>query len=178
MQTEVMFAGFGGQGVMMIGKMLALAALDTGYEVVWIPSYGPEMRGGTAYCTVVVADRPIGSPIISNPGHLVVMNRPSMEKFAPKMKKNGVCMVNSSLIPIGTDRDDIDELRVPCNDIAIELGNPRSANIVALGAFTARSRLIDLELIRKTVEYSFKSKPKMIELNLRAFERGVEEAAN
>ena len=83
MQKEVMFAGFGGQGIMLMGKILAQAAMEEGYEVVWIPSYGPEMRGGTAYCTVVIGDRPIGSPIIKSPDHLVAMNRPSLEKFAP-----------------------------------------------------------------------------------------------
>ena len=89
MQSEVQFAGFGGQGVMLMGQILAQAAMHEGHEVVWIPSYGPEMRGGTAYCTVVISDRPIGSPIIRNPQHLVAMNRPSLEKFAPTVKKGG-----------------------------------------------------------------------------------------
>lgn len=175
MQSEVMFAGFGGQGIMMIGKMLAYAALEQGQEVAWIPSYGPEMRGGTAYCTVVFSDRPVGSPIIAKPSDLVVMNRPSLEKFAPCMKAKGVCMVNSSLIPIETERADIDELRVPCNDIAIDLGNARCANIVALGAFCGRQGKIDLDLIRKQVEKQFASKPKLIPLNIKALEAGIEQ---
>ena len=86
MQSEVQFAGFGGQGIMLMGQIMAQAAMHQGYEVVWIPSYGPEMRGGTAYCTVVISDRPIGSPIIRNPKHLVAMNRPSLEKFAKEHK--------------------------------------------------------------------------------------------
>ncbi len=174
MQAEIMCAGFGGQGIMVIGKLLALAALDQGREVAWIPSYGPEMRGGTAYCTVVLADRPIGSPIIENPSHLVIMNRPSLEKFAPKMKTKGVCMINSSLIPIDAGREDIDQLNVPCNDIAIEMGNPRMANIVALGAFAQRSGLFDMDLIRKAVSYNFEKKPKLIEPNMKALQRGID----
>jgi 2-oxoglutarate ferredoxin oxidoreductase subunit gamma len=171
-----MFAGFGGQGIMMIGKLFAYAAMQGGKEVAWIPSYGPEMRGGTAYCTVVVSDRPVGSPIISNPDHLVIMNRPSLEKFAPVMKTGGVCMVNSSLISINAERDDIDEIRIPCNELAIELGNPKVANITALGAFAGRSKLVDFEFIKKAVEYQFGSKPKLIPLNLRALERGAQVA--
>ena len=106
MQSEVMFAGFGGQGILLMGQILAHTAMEEGYEVAWIPSYGPEMRGGTAYCTVVVSDRPIGSPIIRNPLHLVAMNRPSLEKFDPTVKPKGVIMINSSLISVEADRDD------------------------------------------------------------------------
>ena len=101
MQSEIMFAGFGGQGILLIGKVLAHAAMEEGFEVAWVPSYGPEMRGGTAYCTVVISDRPIGSPIIKNPMHLVAMNGPSLEKFAPTVKKDGIIFVNSSLISFG-----------------------------------------------------------------------------
>ena len=176
MQAEIKFAGFGGQGIMLIGKIMAIAAMDAGKEVAWIPSYGPEMRGGTAYCTVVLSDRPIGSPIIDAPGHLVVMNRPSLEKFAPQMKPGGVCLVNSSLIPISAGRDDIDEVRVACNDIAQELGNRRVANIVALGAFARRSGLIDVDVVKRTVEKEFGKKPKLIPINMQAFDRGAEAA--
>ena len=161
---------------MLIGKMLAYCALDSGKEVVWIPSYGPEMRGGTAYCTVVLADRPIGSPVIKNPAHLVVMNRPSLEKFGPVIKPQGVIVVNSSLIPIKTERDDIDELRVPCNDIAIELGNAKALSMVALGAFVARSKLLDLDLLKQVVRKTFSSKPKLVDLNIDALDRGAEMA--
>ena len=100
MQNEVQFAGFGGQGIMLIGKILAHAAMEEGYEVSWVPSYGPEMRGGTAYCTVVISDRPIGSPVIKNPRHLVAMNRPSLEKFAPTMQAGGTVFINGSLISV------------------------------------------------------------------------------
>jgi len=169
-----MFAGFGGQGIMTIGKMLAQAGLSSGLEVSWIPSYGPEMRGGTAYCLVVLADRPIGSPVINNPQHLVVLNRPSLEKFVPMLKPNGVVISNSSLIPVEGGRDDLDEVRIPCNDMAIDLGNPRTAAIIALGAFCARCEILDFESVREAVRYNFKSKPKLIDLNLNALEAGAE----
>ena len=172
MQSEVMFAGFGGQGILLSGKVLATAAMQEGFEVAWIPSYGPEMRGGTAYCTVVISDRPIGSPIIRNPQHLVALNRPSLEKFAPVVKPDGVVLINSSLISIGANRDDVDELRVPATEIAKELGNVRAANIVALSALVARSKVVDIDVLRECVKAEFAKKPKLIPLNLEALERG------
>ena len=99
MQTEVIMSGFGGQGLMMIGKLLALAGLEEGKDVTWLPSYGPEMRGGTANCTVVIADKPIGSPLISSPKAAIVMNQPSLEKFAPMLRKDGVSCSNIRLRP-------------------------------------------------------------------------------
>jgi len=176
MQNEVMFAGFGGQGILLIGKILAHAAMEQGFEVAWIPSYGPEMRGGTAYCTVVISDRPIGSPIIRNPQHLVAMNRPSLEKFAPVVKPGGVILINRSLIDIGSGRDDVDELAVPVVDIAKQLGNPRAANIVALAAFAARSRIVDLAQLEACVEAEFAMKKKLIPLNLEAIKAGIQAA--
>jgi 2-oxoglutarate ferredoxin oxidoreductase subunit gamma len=174
MQKEVMFAGFGGQGILLSAKLLAHAAMNQGAEVMWIPSYGPEMRGGTAYCTVIVSDRLIGSPIIKNPTHLVAMNRPSLEKFAPVVKPNGVIMINSSLIPVRSGRDDVDELIVPANDAAIEVGSIRCANIIALAAFAARSKMVDLEILRECVKSQFASKAKLIPLNMAAFDKGLE----
>ncbi|MBW1642885.1 MAG: 2-oxoacid:acceptor oxidoreductase family protein, partial [Deltaproteobacteria bacterium] len=120
MQKDVMFAGFGGQGILLMGKILALAAMDEGREVTWVPSYGAEMRGGTANCNVVISDRPIGSPVIRNPMHLVVMNRPSLEKYGPLVRPKGVVLINSSLVTADTGREDIDELTVSANDIATE----------------------------------------------------------
>ena len=172
MQSEVQFAGFGGQGVMLMGQILAHAAMAEGREVVWIPSYGPEMRGGTAYCTVVISDRPIGSPIIRNPRHLVAMNRPSLEKFAPTVKAGGVVFINSSIIPIGAGRPDVDELRVPIIEVAGELGNVKAANIVALAAFVARSRVVRFESLVQAVKTKFAEKAKLMPLNLKALEAG------
>ncbi len=176
MQKEVMFAGFGGQGILMIGKILAQAAMGKGYEVAWIPSYGPEMRGGTAYCTVVISDRLIGSPIIKNPLHLVAMNRPSLEKFAPVVKPGGVILVNSSLIPVKAGRDDVDELAIPVTGIAKDLGSVKAANIVALGAFVARSKIIEFEVLEASVKAEFAKKPEFIPLNMKALEQGKQQA--
>ena len=178
MLLEVKFAGFGGQGIMLAGKLLAEAAMEEGKQVVWIPSYGPEMRGGTAYCTIVISDRPIGSPIVNNPQCLVAMNRPSLEKFAPMVKSGGICLVNSTLIPITSGRDDLYEVRVPCNAIAIELNNPRGANMVALGGFAAMSRAAALDTLEHIIRHEFSSKPKFIEVNVAAMKRGAEVAVS
>ncbi|MFH1102696.1 MAG: 2-oxoacid:acceptor oxidoreductase family protein [Pseudomonadota bacterium] len=176
MQSEVMFAGFGGQGILLSGKILAEAAMDKGMEVAWVPSYGPEMRGGTAYCTVVISDRPIGSPIIRNPMHLVAMNRPSLEKFAHVIKPGGVILINNSLIPIPSGRKDVDEIRIPVTDIAKTLGSVRAANIVALGAFVARSKIIEFDILENAVRNEFKKKKEFIPLNLAALQEGKKAA--
>ncbi|MBW2178984.1 MAG: 2-oxoacid:acceptor oxidoreductase family protein [Deltaproteobacteria bacterium] len=168
MQKDVMFAGFGGQGILLMGKILALAAMDEGREVTWVPSYGAEMRGGTANCNVVISDRPIGSPVIRNPMHLVVMNRPSLEKYGPLVRPKGVVLINSSLVTADTGREDIDELTVSANDIATEIGSIKSANIVALAAFVARSQLVDFELLRECVKYEFSKNEKLININMEA----------
>jgi 2-oxoglutarate ferredoxin oxidoreductase subunit gamma len=177
MQSEVQFAGFGGQGVMLMGQILAQAAMQEGYEVVWIPSYGPEMRGGTAYCTVVISDQPVGSPIIRNPRHLVAMNRPSLEKFAPTVKAGGVVFINASIIPIGSGRTDVDELRVPIVELSQEVGSVKAANIVALAAFVARSRIVSFEALTAAVKDKFAEKAKLIPLNIKALEAGRKAAA-
>ncbi len=176
MQSEVMFAGFGGQGILLIGKILAQTAMEEGFEVSWVPSYGPEMRGGTAYCTVVISDRPIGSPIIRNPQHLIAMNRPSLEKFAPVVKPNGIILINSSLITIGAERDDVDELKVSAVEIAQGLGSVRAANIVALSAFVARSKIVKFDILRKMVKQEFSKKEKLIPLNMNALNEGKKAA--
>ena len=173
MQNEVMFAGFGGQGILLSAKILAHTAMEAGLEVVWIPSYGPEMRGGTAYCMVIMSDRPIGSPIVKNPQHLIAMNRPSLEKFAPVVKPGGVVLINSSLIPVRSERDDVDEIAIPVNQLAIEAGSVRSANIVALSAFVARSGVLPVEDLRESVKNEFARKAKLIPLNMDAMDRGV-----
>jgi len=178
MQTEIKFAGFGGQGILLSAKLLAYAAMKQGFFVAWVPSYGPEMRGGTAYCTVVISDKRIGSPIIKNPSHLVAMNRPSLEKFAGDVKPGGVILINSSLIPTRSNRDDIIELIVPANDSAIKVGSVKCANIIALSAFAAKTQLVDLELLKTCVKSEFAAKPKIIPLNMKAFDEGVNIANN
>jgi 2-oxoglutarate ferredoxin oxidoreductase subunit gamma len=172
MQSEAMFAGFGGQGILLGGKILAQAAMVQGLEVAWVPSYGPEMRGGTAYCMVVISDRPIGSPIVKRPNHLIAMNRPSLEKFAPLVKPGGVVLINSSLVSIGSGRTDVDELVVPVTDIAKSLGNVKVANIVALAAFVTRSGIVDFDLLRESAKAEFAQKGDLLALNMAALEQG------
>ena len=177
MQCEVMFAGFGGQGILFAGKALALAGMQEGKNVVWLPSYGPEMRGGTANCTVVISEKDIASPVISRPTYLVVMNRPSLEKFGPAVKPGGMLIINSTLIPDTSNRTDIDIFRVPCNQLAIDLGNPQSANMVALGAFVKRSGVVNLDKTRTLIRNYFASNPKVSKLNSDAFDLGVKAAS-
>ncbi|HNS99406.1 MAG TPA: 2-oxoacid:acceptor oxidoreductase family protein [Polyangiaceae bacterium] len=174
MQNEVMFAGFGGQGIMLIGQMLAYAGMGEGKNVVWIPSYGPEMRGGTAYCTVVVSDKDIGSPIIDRPESIAVLNRPSLDKFHTRVRGNGLLIINTSLIDATTDRSDIDVLNVPANQIAMEAGTGKAANMCVLGAYVGRTKAVTLESLRGLVRYQFKSKPQFIDVNLRVLEKGYE----
>jgi 2-oxoglutarate ferredoxin oxidoreductase subunit gamma len=174
MQTEVMFAGFGGQGIMLIGQMLAYAGMNEGKNVLWFPSYGPEMRGGTAYCTVVVSDRAIGSPIIDRPSTIAVLNRPSLEKFQSKVRPSGLLIINTSLIDIGCDRTDIDTLLVPANQIALEGGTPKAANMAVLGSYVGFTRAVALESVQELVRYQFRTRPQFIDINLKVLERGYE----
>ncbi|MCX6826215.1 MAG: 2-oxoacid:acceptor oxidoreductase family protein, partial [candidate division Zixibacteria bacterium] len=134
-QQEVTLAGFGGQGIMLAGQLLAYAGMAEGKQVVWIPSYGPEMRGGTAYCTVVVSEQRIGSPIITNPQSACVFNKPSLEKFGKLVSPGGLLLINSSLIDSVSGRTDITEYLVPANEIAMSLGNPKVINIIMLAAY-------------------------------------------
>jgi 2-oxoglutarate ferredoxin oxidoreductase subunit gamma len=176
MQSEVQFAGFGGQGIMLMGKILAHTAMQEGYEVSWVPSYGPEMRGGTAYCTVVISDRPIGSPVIKNPTHLMAMNRPSLEKFAPMVKPGGIIFINGSLIKISSNRDDVTELIIPVVEIARDIGNVRTANIIALSSFVSKSKIVGIEAFRASVKEEFAAKEKLIPINMKAIDAGIKAA--
>lgn len=176
MQTEIKFAGFGGQGILVSAKLLAHAAMEQGLNVAWVPSYGPEMRGGTAYCTVVISEDPIGSPIIQNPSHLIAMNRPSLEKFANDVKPGGIIVINSSLVTTRTARTDITELAIPANTIAIKIGNVKAANVVALGAFAAKAGILDLDLIKENIRKEFADKTSIIPWNIMAFDEGVKAA--
>lgn len=175
MQNEILMAGFGGQGVMTIGKFLAEGALQHGLEVAWIPSYGPEMRGGTAYCTVVVADRPIGSPIVNVPTNILVMNRPSMVKFESAVKPGGALIINSSLIPERATRTDILEVLVPCNEISIKhTGSSRSANIAGLGAIVGATEIVPRDLVVAFLTGKFKKNPQVLESNMKIFEESYQ----
>ena len=177
MQSEVVFAGFGGQGVMIAGQILASAAMEEGYNVVWLPSYGPEMRGGTANCIVVISKDPIASPIIPNPNSAVVMNNPSLERFGPALVKGGVMVINSSLINISLDRKDILQVKIPANEIAMELGSGKAANMVALGAYVGATKAVDFDNLQKFVAKKFAKKAQFVEMNKKALEEGYKRAA-
>ena len=149
---DVIIAGFGGQGVMLIGNLLAYAAMKQGLNVTYIPVYGPEMRGGTANCTVVIADEEIGSPIIHNPLSLIAMNRPSLDKFQPRVQDKGIVIINSSLVDMELpDKQRLQTYSVPANEIADKIGNSRMANMVALGAYVQATGVIPLTRVQESL---------------------------
>jgi 2-oxoglutarate ferredoxin oxidoreductase subunit gamma len=173
-QYEVTFAGFGGQGVMVAGQLLAYSGIEEGKNAIWLPSYGPEMRGGTAYCTVVISDKRIGSPIINNPTAVCIFNPPSYEKFVPKVKSGGLAIVNSSLITLTTDRTDIIEVRIPANDLAIEAGNVKATNVAVLGAFIGGSGVVKFETVKAVLEQKLGKKKSVLDINMRVLELGYQ----
>lgn len=172
MQNDVILAGFGGQGILLIGKMLAYAGMQEGQEVSWLPSYGPEMRGGTCNCTVVISDKPVGSPVIQRPGAVLAMNLPSLEKFEADVRPGGFLLINTSLIDRRSDRKDVTIIEIPANAIAQELGNPRGANMVALGAYIGATGAVTMEQIEAVVRQTFAAKPSVIDVNLEALHKG------
>jgi 2-oxoglutarate ferredoxin oxidoreductase subunit gamma len=177
MTHEITLAGFGGQGILFLGKMIATAGMLEGKEVSWIPSYGPEMRGGTANCSVVVSDRRIGSPVVSRPNVLVAMNRPSLEKFEPKMQEGGFLLVNRTLIEIPHTRTDIDVSYVEITGLASEIGNPRLANIVALGALIGRVPIVGRDAVVEGLKKELSGKKAaLFDLNVRALAVGHDAA--
>ncbi len=172
MEEKIIAAGFGGQGALSIGQFIAYSAMHEGLEVTWLPSYGPEMRGGTANCSVVVSDAPVASPIISTPDCLIAMNKPSLYKFVDSVKPGGVIIVNSSLVEDKVERDDVKVAYVDANKIALQAGNARTANIVILGAYVKLSGLLPYETVYNTIDKLFEKKPKVIPVNKKAFELG------
>ncbi len=174
MQSDVIMAGFGGQGILLIGKMLAYAGMHEGKEVSWLPSYGPEMRGGTANCTVVISDRPVGSPVIRSPRAVVAMNLPSLDKFESDLRSGGLLFINTSLINRKAERDDVTVIEFPANQIANELGNRRGANMVALGAYLGATDAVSLDGVVDVVRETFAAKPGVIDVNIKALNRGYE----
>ncbi len=170
---RVILAGFGGQGILFLGKILAETGMRAGKHVSWIPSYGPEMRGGTANCTVILSENPIASPMVTVPDTVIAMNRPSVAKFNLRIKAGGMLMYNSSLIERQEFRDDIRLVEIPAGDIAEELGNPRVANLVMAGAYTKFSKLIDREDVIEAMPFLIPAQKKeMLEVNIAAFEKG------
>lgn len=173
MEKQFLIAGFGGQGVLLIGQLIAKTAMAEGREVSWMPSYGPEMRGGEANCAVVVSTEAIGSPLVSEPDILVAMNKPSLSKFMPKMKAGGLLLYNSSLIEDPPLREDVRVVAVPCNTIADSLETPRVANMVMLGALQAASRMFSRDtLLTVMTEWLGKKKAHLLEVNKQALGMG------
>jgi 2-oxoglutarate ferredoxin oxidoreductase subunit gamma len=177
METSIIIAGFGGQGVLFAGQLLAYAAMDSGKHVTWIPSYGPEMRGGTANCTVIIGDDPIGSPLVAQPDVAIVLNQPSYEKYEPLVSAGGLLVVNDSIVDERTDREDIEAVYVDANRIAEELGSAKMLNAAALGAMLARRPALTLEAIEQSLaDHLPKSKAHLLEANLLVLRRGYEVA--
>ena len=174
MEKQFLIAGFGGQGVLLIGQLIAKAAMRQGYQVSWMPSYGPEMRGGEANCAVVVSDEPIGSPLVSEPPILVAMNKPSLVKFMPRMPKGGVLLYNASLIEGVELRQDVKAIPVPCNEIAEKLENPRTSNMVMLGAVRQATDVVTEENLVETLrDWLGEKKASMLDANRRAVAEGA-----
>lgn len=180
MFESIIFAGFGGQGIQSMSKILAKASMEEGLEVTWMPAYGGAMRGGTSNVTVMISDKLIGSPM-PNPGDItvgVVMNNPSMDKFEPYVKAGGLLLVNSSLIDVPATRDDISYVYVPVNEIAQELGDDRVGNMIMLGCLIERTKIVPIESLINYVESVFASKPEVVEVNKKAIQKGVEYGKN
>jgi 2-oxoglutarate ferredoxin oxidoreductase subunit gamma len=171
---EIIMAGFGGQGVMLMGQLITYAGMIEGKEVSWIPSYGPEMRGGTANCSVIVSDEPIGAPIVSEPTAVVVMNLPSLDKFEPVIQHGGILLINSSLIDRTGVRSDIKTYQVAANDIAAELGNSKTANMVILGALVAATGAVSQDSVLQAFKKMFANKPNLLTINEQALRRGAQ----
>ena len=168
-KREIILSGFGGQGVMSIGKNLAEAGVVEGLEVSWVPSYGPEMRGGTANCTVILSDERIGAPLVETATEIVVMNRPSLLKFEPALEAGGMAFINSSIVPDKVSRDDIRAIYVPCDQIA------KVANMVMLGAYVGATEALQVSTIEEMIHEMFTGKKaKLVPLNLEALQRGIQ----
>ena len=174
MKKEIIISGFGGQGGLAIGKNLVEAGMAEGLFVTWAPSYGPEMRGGTANCSVVLSDKPVGSPVFNHPTELIALNEPSLAKFEAGVVPGGVVFVNSDVVTDKVTREDLKAIYVPCSKIAEEVGNPKVGNMVMLGAYVAETKILKPETIEHMIEEMFAgSKAKFIPLNIDAFRRGM-----
>lgn len=174
MKREIIISGFGGQGGLAIGKNLAEAGMAEGLNVTWAPSYGPEMRGGTANCSVVLSDKPVGSPVFAHPTDLIALNEPSLEKFEAGVVPGGLVFVNCDVVTDKVTRTDLTAYYIPCSKIAEEVGNPKVSNMVMLGAYVAGTKILKPETIEQMIQEIFAGpKAKFIPLNIEAFRRGM-----
>lgn len=175
MQQQLVISGFGGQGVMSLGQVLTYAGMMDDKQVSWLPSYGPEMRGGSAYCHVIISDEPVGSPIITEADTLIAMNTPSLDAFEDMVVPGGLLLINSSLIGRKATRTDVDVHYVPANDIANELGNSRVAGMVILGAYIELTKAVSLDILVEGLRKVLgEKKEKLIPINRAAMEKGME----
>ncbi|HDM69837.1 MAG: 2-oxoacid:ferredoxin oxidoreductase subunit gamma [Thermotoga sp.] len=172
MERSVIVAGFGGQGVMFLGQVLSLAAMFEGKHVTWLPSYGPEMRGGTANCTVVISDDEVASPVVDKPMDIIVMNIPSLLKFEKIVKEGGYIFMNTSVIDKETQRKDVEVVKVEANKIAEEIGSSKIANMVMLGVYVAKTKVVKPESVFEAIRK--KSKKEFIDMNIEAVKKGLE----
>ena len=170
---QIVIAGFGGQGLLFSGKVLAYAGLIEGRELSWLPSYGPEMRGGTANCSVIVSDDPVASPLVDMADCVVAMNRPSLDKFESHVKPGGVLVINSSIIDRKAERDDIQVVYCDANGIAESVGNPKGANVAILGALMEKAPVVSNEILGEAIRIELgERKAKFLEGNMKALEAG------
>lgn len=175
METSIIVSGFGGQGALFAGQLLAYAAMDSGKNVTWIPSYGPEMRGGTAHCTVIISDNPIGTPLVDRPDVAIVLNGPSFNKYDPLVLPGGLLAVNSSIVDQNSTRTDIDIVTVPANAIAEEMGSGKMMNMAMLGAMLARKPVLEMAVLEQALkDHLPASKAHLLESNLQVLKRGFE----
>lgn len=173
MLEEIIIAGFGGQGVMSMGQLIAYAGMLEGKGVSWLPSYGPEQRGGTANCAVVVSDTPVGSPLVTRPSTAIVLNNPSFDKFEPRVRPGGLLIVNSSLVVRASERKDIKIIEIAATDMANDLGNSRIANMILLGAFLELTKIVTTDSIIESLKKVLSAnKHHLIEVNKQALQKG------
>ena len=175
-KTEILLAGFGGQGIMLMGKLLAQAGLASRKNVTWMPSYGAEVRGGTAYSMTKISDKEISNPIITVPDILVAMNEPSLVKYEERLKPKGLLILNRSLIKSKPKRKDLEVVSIPMTEIASKLGSVRAANMVALGALLKRSKLFPVKVVMGALHEMLMPKEDIFILNKRAIEKGYQRA--
>ena len=173
MDEQIICAGFGGQGIMLMGKVLAEAGMKEGYEVTWLPSYGAEVRGGTAHSMVHISRETIASPTVSKPSTCIVMNKPSLTKFIDRTRKGGLLIVNTSMVDGIPKRNDIKIIEIPLTKLASELGNIKVANMIAVGAFVGLKKIFSLKNVLEILEKTFSGKD-LISINKKAIESGYE----
>jgi 2-oxoglutarate ferredoxin oxidoreductase subunit gamma len=172
-ETSIIISGFGGQGTLFAGQVLAYTALDNGYEVTWIPSYGPEMRGGTAHCTVIVSEEAIGSPLVRRPDIVLALNLPSVDKYEPLIPERGALIANASLVNRELEREDLDGLLIPANQIAEEIGMARLSNMVMVGAMVKLRPIFSLEMTKQALEAHIPERhQETLPMNFQALEAG------